>query len=89
MTNVAADKTFSLYPNPAQQSFWLNLNNWESQSLRVTIFNHLSQPVLQEQIQHRQGEQQEIKLPSIENGIYFIQVTNGIHTATEKLSVAR
>ncbi len=84
-----ADKTFSLYPNPAQQSFWLNLNNWESQTLKVTIINHLSQPVLQQEIQHLQGQTQEIQLPSIENGIYFIQITNGVYTATEKLSVAR
>ncbi len=89
VTTIAADKTFSLYPNPAQQSFWLNLNEWESQTLKVTIINHLSQPILQQQIQHRQGETQEIILPSVENGIYFIQITNGIYTATEKLSVAK
>ena len=78
-----------MYPNPAQQSFWLNLNAWESQTLKVTIINHLSQPIFQQQIQHHQGQAQEIILPSIKNGIYFIQITNGIDTATEKLSVAK
>ena len=89
VTDIAASKTFSLYPNPAQQSFWLNLNAWESQTLKVTIINHLSQPIFQQQIQHHQGQAQEIILPSIKNGIYFIQITNGIDTATEKLSVAK
>ena len=80
---------FDLYPNPAQEKIWLNLSNWEEEVLGLKIINHLAQEVVQYSINHQEGIVHPIEVPSLVNGLHFVQISNGTQTLTKKLFISK
>ena len=86
MEDVETKKTLSLYPNPANTSFTIELNNIDVSSYDVIIFNNLGQKIQQKL--ELNGASTVINSANMPNGIYYINVIvdNDI-VATQKLVI--
>ena len=80
---------FDLYPNPAQEKIYVNLTNWEDQVLELKIVNHLAQVVMQYSINHQEGMMHPVEVPNLEDGLHFVQISNGTQTLTKKLFISK
>ncbi len=79
-----------LYPNPtATHSFTIEgeLMNPNDSKIQIKLFNALGQTVFQTNLDTSNGNvQQTIELPlSIENGFYFLDISNGVGRSVQKL----
>jgi hypothetical protein len=82
VVNVAAVKTsssFEIYPNPASNYITLKTSN--TAALPISISNISGQIVLSSTISNNQ----QLNISSLENGIYFVRVTNNNQIVTSKL----
>lgn len=89
--NAPASTTLKIYPNPAQETVTLDLSKWTNQPVNVSIRNHFSQVVFEQQIEKVSGTPKQILLTNFTNGIYYIQVqgTDGAAPVVQKLVVSR
>ncbi len=71
--NVDLDE-FGLFPNPAEEEVYINLNEWKGMAVDVQLINALGQTVVQKQVDEIPEEAIRIDLSSIKNGLYFISV---------------
>ena len=72
--DIDAIKQFTVYPNPAYQNFFINLNNFDGQQCEIKLTNALGQIVFQKETQAQLDEPFEIDINQIKNGIYFISI---------------
>lgn len=89
-TETSVATTLKIYPNPAQEIITLDMSNWVNKSVTITIRNHFSQLVDEQDIGQVQMTQQ-IDLTTFANGLYYIQVqgTDGTQSVVQKLIVNR
>lgn len=79
------NNTFSIYPNPNNGMFTLELDNFTGDQIALEIYNELGEQVYTEIIQDNNPEgywQKQISLNGVTPGIYFVRVVsdNVIHT---------
>jgi len=84
-TSTLAD--IKLAPNPAKETLQITLQEWRAQTLELTIYNHLSQIVMQQPIQHIIGKTHQLDLPVLASGIHFVQISDGEKVVTRKLLI--
>lgn len=76
--------TIELFPNPAQKSVNLILN--QSAQARVLLFDKLGKPI-KEWNASESAFNHEIPIANMEPGIYFVQINTGNQSATRKLVI--
>jgi Secretion system C-terminal sorting domain len=78
-----------VYPNPASDKLFIVLKNAllpNGHRLSIQLFNMLGQVVLNEDLNQQRTEWQ---LNTLSNGVYFLKISNGLHTQTIELVVVK
>lgn len=76
---------FNMYPNPASTIVNLTWSSWSPELL--TLYNELGEVVLRTQIDSKTTESFELNLDGISTGLYFIELSNGVQKATDRLMI--
>lgn len=84
----AGGLTFTVYPNPAKDLLNMEINNLESSS-RISIkdMNGRTLEVIELQTPPGNAARKTIDISKLSTGIYFVQVTTGTKTLTQKIFV--
>lgn len=78
-----AEAIFSVYPNPTKDIININLEG--NDEARILMFDHLGKAVLNLTKQSTSGSILTIDLSNLPSGVYFVQMTNGGETSTQKV----
>jgi hypothetical protein len=71
-----------IYPNPSAGQVFVSVpENWASS--KITVYNSVGQIVMSEDL--NSGNNVELSLENLKDGLYFINVSNSEHTITQKL----
>ncbi len=83
LSEHSADPEFSLFPNPARNSFTILLPDHSFENMKLTdILGHI---VLQQSLKQ---ETSTIDVSSLPNGIYIVQLENGITVLNKRLVIS-
>jgi len=87
-TGIAAvtEEAISIYPNPASSSITVNMAGSGSSAL-MTIFDVSGKLVMQEKLNG--GSAVELNISALDNGIYFVNISNGVSVSKQRLVVAK
>ncbi len=86
--NLSQEKSFSLYPNPANGETFLKFNNPEISEVEVVIHNIMGKEIHREIINRKDIlSEKEIDLHRLPAGTYIVNVFDGKKVAHEKLIV--
>ncbi len=80
---ISIDPVFSIFPNPATNSFTIKFNNIIAKG-NVQIFNLLGKKVFGEDLIH---SNQDIRVQTLSMGIYFVSVYDGGRNYIKKLII--
>jgi len=83
---------FAIYPNPAKQNITLQWENTTPQNVQVLLTDVTGKQIWSNTFFTNSGSaSQEIQLPALANGLYFVRVSgsNGKVFSTRKLFIAR
>lgn len=76
----------SVYPNPSKGSAYLVFTTEKSENIEIKVFSMLGNQVYQASTATQNGLNSiQIDLGNAENGVYLVQVSNGLKTNTQKL----
>jgi PKD repeat protein len=88
--NEISDTGFSLYPNPTNGTFEINLlNEFEIGEATISITNALGQKVYLSNEIISSTFKKEIHLKNITNGIYFLHVSNAYSSFQQKIIISK
>ena len=73
--------TINVYPNPTEGVFNVDFNN----ATNIKVFNALGVIVYDEKIEQSTTGTKHIDLTTFSNGVYFINVSNGINSSNHKI----
>jgi hypothetical protein len=82
-------KSISLYPNPAAYSAKLQINTPGDKELSVVIVNAVGQEMKKFNVSSSIANDIELDLTSLNQGLYFVRVTNGSEMAIKRLMIQR
>lgn len=82
------NSVFSVYPNPATNNLNVSLNNIENSSINISILSMTGQLVCKN-VEEVAGSDfnKSYDLSSYKKGLYYVQITNGSKSFTEKIIV--
>jgi hypothetical protein len=76
----------SIYPNPTQGSAYLVFSTEQVEDVQVSVFSVLGNLVYQAKTSTNMGLNTiQIDLGNVENGVYLVQVSDGLKTNTQRL----
>ncbi|MHB8260151.1 MAG: LamG-like jellyroll fold domain-containing protein [Bacteroidia bacterium] len=85
--NITNSNQVKIYPNPASNEINLTIGAFDnSKTNRVEIYNIIGESV---HLQIIKSSNCQIDISKLSNGVYFVTVTNGEETSTEKIIVNR
>jgi hypothetical protein len=88
--DLSAAGAINLYPNPAKDQAFLNLNVQGLDQVTVKLVNAIGQEVMTKVVDAEAvGGLVELPLTELQQGMYFVRVTDGKHTAIKMLVVQR
>ncbi len=88
--NENAISNFNIYPNPSNGNTNVEFNVASSNNTTVSVINTLGQVVLNNNLGNVNGTQRiNINGENLENGIYFVNITIGDKTTTQKLTISK
>ena len=79
-------KNFSVYPNPASQSLYLDLSPWVNEVFEVNILTAQGQRVQPELGLNRSATSNGIDISSLPPGFYFIELISGQERAVKRFT---
>jgi hypothetical protein len=80
----------SLFPNPSTGKLFIEMNLAKSDDIQVTILDFVGKIILRESFTCQQGiDTKEIRLDECHDGLYFIRLTSGDKSYTEKIVLSR
>ena len=83
-------KTFTVYPNPAQEELFIDLQEFDAAEVQIAIANLYGQVVYQQKIESLANHTVAISLDNFSNGIYLVNLRAGNRIIkSEKLLVQR
>lgn len=81
---------FSVFPNPSNGNFSIQLNGMEKGNGKISVVNLLGQEVMQENISIAEGENNfEISLGEMTAGIYFVKVQINNFVSSKMIDVVK
>lgn len=85
--NPKNELDFNLYPNPSQGKLYINVANSNPGKTMVRIYNIQGVEVVKSNMAI--SNSMEIELQELENGIYFVELSNGQHKVIKKLNLLK
>jgi hypothetical protein len=90
ISELAGGATFSMYPNPANESITLNVSLENNTSVALDITNMVGAKVYAEQVKLNAGvNTKTINLQSLPNGIYTVSIVSGDVITTQRLVISK
>ena len=88
VNEISNDNSFSVYPNPANQSAVISWSRWlsgaENKKCELKIFDVMGKEIWKSEVR---GQKSEVDVSKFENGIYFVQLQSENKTSTQKLII--
>lgn len=84
--SIVDNLDIKIYPNPANEYFFINFTNLESKTYLISIYDIVGK-LIKETDSHYQASELKINIANIPNGIYFISVQNDSKSIVKKLIV--
>jgi subtilisin-like proprotein convertase family protein len=85
--NLLVANQFSIYPNPNQGSFKINLKETSSENTTITVYDLQGRKIYQSQPDFSQHLTHEVQLQQTSSGLYMVQIQQGNHAETHKILV--
>ncbi|GJM33565.1 MAG: hypothetical protein DHS20C18_25660 [Saprospiraceae bacterium] len=82
-------KDFSIFPNPAKEQLYLNLDNYYGQEVQIVIINHLGQTLLQRKLDQVGTKPEKLDLNVLSNGTYFIKINTDKGQKVKQFLIAK
>jgi len=80
----------SVYPNPANDEVFLNLNEVIGEKVEIQLYNYLSQQVYSKKLEKVSKTTEKVPLQAYENGVYLLSIKVGHHKVlTKKIVISR
>lgn len=83
----SAISNFTLYPNPNNGSFNIQLANASTNSIEVSVFDIRGRSVYNKRYPNTPNFKETINLESAQSGLYILQVSDGVNSQTKKIIV--
>jgi hypothetical protein len=84
--NPELQEQFRIYPNPASDRLFIEINDLAGKDLRLFIFNHLGQMVLNRQLEYSGGQiREELDISNFKAGMYLIRIVTSEDIYTQKV----
>ena len=80
------DDYLTIFPNPAENELFIQLQKTPRSILHINIYNSLGQLVDKEDLKESINV---LKVNNLTNGLYFIRITNGVQTQSHNFIIAR
>lgn len=81
------DVDLVVYPNPSNGRFDLKLNMDKPQEVSLRIFNTIGQSIYQKELGFIQQVNESISLPTSEQGLYILEISDGVSQHYTKLII--
>lgn len=85
----AVNSSMNIYPNPTSGNFRIEFGNLSSNSVRVKISNTAGQIVYSSENVSVDANAVNIQLENVANGIYFVEVTDGMNVFVQHLNIVK
>jgi hypothetical protein len=90
ITEPAFESTVSIYPNPADETVFIQMNNPASKSFQISITDVLGVKVYDNDLQLTSGNTiLPVQVSELKNGIYMLRLVDGNNTFTTKIIIKR
>lgn len=76
-------QNWTIFPNPSKQKITLNLNSLNANKVNISVFNCIGQEVIK--MNGIVQKQQDINIQNLSNGVYYVQINDGVNTYAKKL----
>ena len=80
-------EVFSIYPNPNDGEFTLNLNSTSNEDIHVTVYDIRGRSIYNNSFVNTSEFNQVIDLNSIQSGVYLVNVTDGDRKTVKRIIV--
>ena len=88
MTTFEKLSNLSVYPNPASELVFINLEAWQGKTATVSLYNQLGVQVLEKRFDLISASPERLDLSGISGGTYFLKMeTPGERAVFEKLYI--
>lgn len=88
--NLLTDETVSIYPNPAVNDLYLEVNALKQTEIELNILNLLGQAIVRERVTLEQGiNKHAVSLPELEEGLYIVRINSGDENYMKKLVIKK
>lgn len=89
-TSTIKDQTknpasFTVFPNPAKNSLFVNLENYKSQKVTITLLNASGKIIHEEKLEVAGEKKIPFNFIQVDPGIYFIQINSGSDSTIQKI----
>ena len=79
-------ENFNIYPNPTENHFTVSFSSDQTGSTNLIIYDMLGREIMQKQYTSEGIRfREDVFLPKIQKGIYFVKVSRGNQASTKKL----
>lgn len=87
ITETNFDSNYSIYPNPANSNFSIDLLNANNENSQIEIYNSLGQIVKQQNLGNDSSIKSSVSLANIPSGIYVVKTIVGNKISNRKLII--
>ncbi len=87
VADIHHTKSISISPNPSKGIYYINLSHYESNEIKIEVYNILGKNILQEEYLNVEDQILKIDLTNYDDGIYFIRIKSESTTITKKVAV--
>ena len=85
---IATTNQVNIYPNPAKNYFYIELNSDTEGAAKISVLNMVGQEVISENMQLLNGNNiKQLNTSLLSNGVYFIKVNNNGNIITRKMVI--
>lgn len=85
--NQIVENQFSIFPNPNQGSFQINMKSMSDENTTVMIYDLQGRIIYQSNIDFSQHFSHAVQLQQPSNGLYLVQIQQGTYLETHKILV--
>ena len=77
----------SIYPNPSNGKFYINLDGVNSGSVQMNIYTATGKVIISKQLDELNSKDELIDLSEMPTGIYYLNISDGINSINKKLII--
>ncbi|KPK81970.1 MAG: hypothetical protein AMS27_15020 [Bacteroides sp. SM23_62_1] len=84
--NNSVTQGLKLYPNPANDKLFIEIDDMTDKDVRLFIYNHLGQMILNRQLEYSDGKiREELDISDLKDGMYLVRIVTSDDIYTQKV----